>query len=255
MSILLPLYVYPSAGAWDPLYAAAKAHRDVDFTVIINPCSGPCMGSLPDQVYLDEIPKLHAHPNVRTLGYVATHYASKPIEAVLSEIETYAKWPKATNMTKMRVDGIFLDETPSAFDARHYTYLQRAGRAVQNESAFSHRFVAHNPGLVAPALLASPTVLQESYLNLTDLTVVFEERFEKFLDKDTMGPLQAHKRIRRNKLAVILHSLPNLSRHVLEFVVEQVEDTADWVFLTDLMNGDYAGFSPMFADLVRAVDG
>lgn len=120
MSILLPLYVYPYPGAWDPLYAAcafcsvefvmslmnyrATAHRNVDFTVILNPCSGPCMGSLPDQVYLDEIPKLRAYPNIRTLGYVATHYADKAIEDVLAEIDIYARWPKLTNEPKMRVD-------------------------------------------------------------------------------------------------------------------------------------------------------
>lgn len=64
------------------------------------------MGSLPDQVYLDEIPKLRSFPNIRTLGYVATHYAEKGIETVLAEVDVYAKWPKLTGNTKMRVDGI-----------------------------------------------------------------------------------------------------------------------------------------------------
>jgi hypothetical protein len=62
------------------------------------------MGSLPDQVYLDEIPKLRAYPNIRTLGYVATNYGDKAIEEVLAEIDIYARWPKLTNQTKMRVD-------------------------------------------------------------------------------------------------------------------------------------------------------
>jgi hypothetical protein len=212
------------------------------------------MGSLPDQVYLDEVPKLRAYPNIRTLGYVATHYADKPIESVLAEIDTYARWPKVTNITKMRVDGIFLDETPSTFDEDDYEYLKKAGQAVKNSTTFKDRFVAHNPGLISPSILNSKTVLSESYLNLTDITVVFEETFDKWLDKDTMAPLQAHK-IRRSKLAVILHSLPNLSREVLDFVVEQVEETADWVFLTNSTDDYYHTISPMFADLVKAVDG
>jgi hypothetical protein len=214
------------------------------------------MGSLPDQVYLDEVPKLRAYPNIRTLGYVATHYTDKPIESVLAEIDTYARWPKMTNITKMRVDGIFFDETPSTFDADDYEYLKRAGQAVRNSTAFKDRFVAHNPGLVAPSILNSKTVLSESYLNLTDITVVFEETFDKWLDKDIMTPLQEHN-IRRSKLAVILHKLPNLSKEVLDFVVEQVEETADWVFLTNNSGeGDYYhSISPMFEDLVRAVDG
>jgi hypothetical protein len=120
---------------------SAQAHPNVDFTVIVNPCSGPCIGSLPDQVYLDEIPRLRSHPNIRSLGYVATHYADKPIEEVLAEIDIYARWPKIANDTKMRVDGIFLDETPSTYDADEYEYLKTAAQAVRNGTTFKDRFV------------------------------------------------------------------------------------------------------------------
>lgn len=214
------------------------------------------MGSLPDQAYLDEIPKLRSHPNIRSLGYVATHYTEKDIETVLGEIETYADWPQTANASKVRVDGIFFDETPSAYDAEAYEYLERAGQAVRNCTTFKDRFVAHNPGAVAPTLLDSINVLQESYLNLTDLTVVFEEAFDKWIDKATLDPLQDHK-IRRSKLAVILHSLPNLTKQVLNFVVDQVEETADWLFLTDVKEVDeyYHSFSDMFAEVVVSVDG
>lgn len=251
----------------------AKAYCDVDFTVILNPCSGPCLGSLPDQVYLDEIPKLRAYPNIRTLGYVATHYSEKNIENVLAEIDIYARWPKLTNNTKMRVDGIFFDETPSTYHADDYEYLKQATRAVRNATTFRDRFVgmrtiaeplpnpltiltAHNPGLVSPAILNSKSVYQDSYLNLTDMTVVFEETFNKWIDKDMIDPLQSH-RIRRSKLAVILHSLPNLSRNFLDFVIEQVEESADWVFLTDIKehNEYYHSFSPMFMNIVQTVNG
>ncbi|KAF2874707.1 Spherulation-specific family 4 [Massariosphaeria phaeospora] len=257
MSILLPLYVYPHAGAWSPLYSAAKAHPDVDFTVVVNPCSGPCMnGSLPDKVYLDEIPKLKTFENIRTLGYVATHYGAKELNSVLAEIDTYANWPKVTNNTKLRVDGIFFDETPSGYSVVKYDYLKAASQAVRNKTRFRDHFVVHNPGLVAPALLNSPTVLQNSFLNLSDITVVFEETFAKWLDKATFDPLRTHN-IRRSKLAVILHSLPNLSKTVLDFVVQQVEETADWLFLTDVGVKDeyYHGFSAIFEDVVRSVDG
>jgi hypothetical protein len=99
-------------------------------------------------------------------------------------------------------------------------------------------------------------VYQESYLNLTDITVVFEEAFDKWLDKDTLDPLQSHK-IRRSKLAVILHSLPNLSKQVLDFMVKQVEETADWLFMTDVQEKDeyYHSFSSIFSTMVKSVDG
>jgi hypothetical protein len=99
------------------------------------------MGSLPDQVYLDEVPKLRSHPNIRSLGYVATHYAEKHIEDVLAEIDVYARWPRITNITNMRVDGIFLDETPSTYDAEEYEYLKIASQAVRNGTTFKDHFV------------------------------------------------------------------------------------------------------------------
>lgn len=255
MAVLVPLYIYPAPGAWDPLYAAAASHGSVQFTVILNPCSGPCMGSLPDQAYVDEIPKLRSYPNIRTLGYVATHYTQKNIDAVLEEIETYANWPRGANATDLRVDGIFLDETPSTYDAEAYKYLERAEQAVRKSTTFNDRYVAHNPGFISPALFDSGTVLQESYLNLTDLTVVFEETFAKWLEKDTLGALQEHKTL-RSKLAVVLHSLPSLSKQVLDSVVGRVEETADWLFLTDVKETDayYHSFSDIFADVVGAVD-
>lgn len=99
------------------------------------------MGSLPDQVYLDEIPKLTSYPNIRTLGYVATHYAEKDINTILAEVDVYAKWPKVTNNTSMKLHGIFFDETPSTYDAEDYAYLRRASQSVRNSSAFTDRFV------------------------------------------------------------------------------------------------------------------
>ena len=68
-----------------------------------------------------------------------------------------------------------------------------------------------------------------------------------------MVPLQAHK-IRRSRLAVILHSLPNLTGQVLDFVIQQVQNTADWIFLTDSADDYYHSFSAMFESLVKAVD-
>ncbi|USP76901.1 hypothetical protein yc1106_04175 [Curvularia clavata] len=254
MSILLPLYVYPSPGAWDPLYAAAKAHRDVSFTVVLNPCSGPCMGSLPDSVYMTEVPKLSQYPNIRTLGYVATHYATKPVESLLAEIDTYSSWPRLTNSTRMRVDGIFLDETPSTFNPASYTYLERANHAIKNRSTtFKNGFVAHNPGLIPPVDLTAPGYLSDSYFNLTDLTVVFEETFEKYLDKDTMTPL-AQAKVPNSKMGVILHSVPRLNQDVLSYVVAKVEEAADWVFLTSGIEGNgYHDFSDVWQGLVAAV--
>jgi hypothetical protein len=99
------------------------------------------MGSLPDKYYLDEIPKLRTFENIRPLGYVATNYASKNLSAVTAEINTYANWPLLTNNTKMKVDGIFFDETPSTYSSDKYQYLKTASQLVRNSTKFRDRFV------------------------------------------------------------------------------------------------------------------
>lgn len=120
---------------------SAKRHPDVDFTVIINPCSGACRGSLPDQHYQSEIPNLKKYPNIRTLGYVATNWTEKAIDDVLLEIQTYAEWTKHSNNTKLKVDGIFFDETPTVYSDAKYEYLKRAAQTVKNSTAFRDHFV------------------------------------------------------------------------------------------------------------------
>jgi len=89
-----------------------RAHKNprLNYTVILNPCSGPCLNSLPEQAYIDEIPKLAAYPNIRKLGYVSTNYTDRLLETVLAEIRQYSLWPSVMNDTRMNVDGIFFDE-------------------------------------------------------------------------------------------------------------------------------------------------
>lgn len=175
---------------------------------------------------------------------------------MLEEIDTYAAWPKVSNNTQLRVDGIFFDETPATYDASKYSYLSNATHAVKNGNRFRDRFVVHNPGLIPTALLTSPNFAQASYTNLSDVTVVFEETFDNFLNGTTFDALQSHH-IRRSKLAVILHSLPDLSNRVLDFLVDQVEEVADWLFMTDVRVKDeyYHSFSGIFEALVKSVDG
>jgi hypothetical protein len=40
-------------------------------------------------------------------------------------------------------------------------------------------------------------------------------------------------------------------------MIEQVEETADWLFLTDVQEKDeyYHSFSSIFADMIKSVDG
>ncbi|KAF1996313.1 hypothetical protein P154DRAFT_556379 [Amniculicola lignicola CBS 123094] len=248
MSILLPLYIYPKLGYWQPLYDAATAYPDVDFTVVVNPCSGPCMGSLPDQAYLDEIPKLGTYGNIRRLGYVATTYATKEIDKVLAEIDTYAKWPALANQTQFRVDGIFFDEAPSLYDEKKYEYMKAAGQRVRSGTGFQQKYVVHNPGTAVSSL----TTGSPSYLNLTDVTVVLESSYDDWLQRYSTIPAG----ISTSKLAVILHSVPTVDQTKLNDIVDSVEEVADWVYMTDLAVKDeyYHSWGNIFGSIVQAVN-
>lgn len=251
MSILLPLYVYPNNGAWEPLYAAAKAYPKTDFTVVVNPCSGPCRGSLPETVYQLEIPKLRTFPNIRTLGYVATNYTNRPIDEVIIDINTYASWSGTSNNTHMSVDGIFFDETPALYVAEKYEYLKNLSQKVKNEPKFKDRLVVHNPGNIS--FLEEQAKLP-SYTALADISVIFEESFDRWVHRDIFDRLQDLP-IRKNKLAVILHSVPDVSRTVMDWVVENLEASAEWIFVTSnsMTQGHYGNFSPLFDTLLKTV--
>lgn len=124
-AILVPLYVYPFEGAWQPLFDAITAHPDTQFLVVINPGNGPGPAALPDANYCREIPKLRSHSNVTVFGYVHVQWAQRQFDAVLQDVETYAAWPDQPNYPHepVQIDGIFIDETPTAADARTLEYL------------------------------------------------------------------------------------------------------------------------------------
>jgi hypothetical protein len=114
-----------------------KRHRvstypDVNFTVVINPGSGPGPNALPDANYTREIPKFSAYDNVRLLGYVATTYANRNISLVRRDIETYAAWPTKSSNPDLAVRGIFFDETPQQYDPNTLAYLQSLSSLVKN---------------------------------------------------------------------------------------------------------------------------
>jgi hypothetical protein len=162
------------------------------------------MGSLPDQVYLDEIPKLREYPNIRTLGYVATHYADKPLQDVLAEIDMYAKWPKIANNTKMRVDGIFLDETPSTYTADEYQYLKTASQAVRNGTTFKDRFVGMCEQLRRLAdyslemHVGTPKLLLTPYSAKSWSNTNHHPELQGRLPRVVPQPYRHHRRLRRN---------------------------------------------------------
>lgn len=108
------------------------AHPQLNFTVIVNPQSGPGPSRYPTDQYSLQVQQLNAYPNVRKVGYVRTGYATRNIISVLQEVSTYSGW--ASNSTALAMDGIFFDEVPSEYSPAMAEYLSSINQAVKNAS-------------------------------------------------------------------------------------------------------------------------
>ncbi|KAF2471078.1 uncharacterized protein BDR25DRAFT_30243 [Lindgomyces ingoldianus] len=157
-SVLLPLYVYPSTGAWDPLYQMASSYPRVQFTAIVNPYSGPGDSALPNENYTQAIHTLNALGNVRTIGYVATTWCTKNASSVLDEVAVYAGW--GAQDPQLAMSGIFFDETPTHYTPEYASYLQTISQAVHNNRGLKDGYVVGGSRYMAP-LTISPTVFPE----------------------------------------------------------------------------------------------
>lgn len=96
-SILLPLYLYPTKGAWNWVTTAIAAYPSLPFTIIVNPNSGPgVVNAYPESEYIAGMLNLTKYDNVKLLGYVDTQYMSKSASAVEKEVETCEYKSRAT---------------------------------------------------------------------------------------------------------------------------------------------------------------
>ncbi|KAL4918811.1 Spherulation-specific family 4 [Aspergillus aurantiobrunneus] len=240
--VFVPLYVYPAPGAWDPLVNVISAHRDVNFTVVVNPGSGPGPNPLPDGNYTREIPRLTSHDNVRVLGYVATTYARRNISLVRNDIETYAAWPTTSADPKLAVRGIFFDETPQQYDAENMAYLEDLTSIVRNTPGLGpDNFVFHNPGVVPDS----------RYLSTADSTVVFEATYDTFQERDGARLFEEIPDSNRSQLCAVIHSLPDsVEGSELRGFVKQVRRIADEIFITHLSTDYYASFGGRWDEFV-----
>ncbi|OJH42455.1 spherulation-specific family 4 protein [Cystobacter ferrugineus] len=97
---IVPLYIYPSPGAWAPLIEGKASHPTVPVLAIINPDTGPGVAIKPE--YATSISEL-ADAGITVLGYVHASYSQRDASVVREEISRYRSfYPEAR--------GIFIDE-------------------------------------------------------------------------------------------------------------------------------------------------
>lgn len=122
--LLLPLYQYPDAGTWDPVYTAIENNPNSNFQVIMNVDSGPGGDAEPDSNFVTGASRLNSYPNVETLGYVHCQYGAADQSDIIQNVTKWAAW-SAYAGGNTSVGGIFFDEIPNSEGASSdVTYMQ-----------------------------------------------------------------------------------------------------------------------------------
>ncbi|OAG20231.1 hypothetical protein CC77DRAFT_989826 [Alternaria alternata] len=233
--VLLPLYIYPQVGAWDPLYTAVAANPCVRFVVIINPNSGPGAAPWwPNEDYVREIARLNALPNVTTLGYVRVAYCRRPVQDVLEDIETYRR--RAREDDRLRVEGIFVDETVNLYSEEAKKYLD----AIDRRARTLIGVMIHNPGTAVSAELAAPG---------PEITVVVETSYEEFMTEGYQEWLSTSP-YKRARTAYIVHSVPQGEVKALTIALCE---RAEYLFVTSAFCGFYESFAGSWHDFVASL--
>jgi hypothetical protein len=158
-SVIVPLYVYPSVGAWDPIFNmyellsprsrgyllfgsdqnSANSYPQVQFTAIVNVHNGPGDGALPTSEYSHAIQTLNSFNNVRTVGYVSTTWCARDLTSVLDEVAAYSFWGEYQD--SLAIDGIFVDETPTQYSPDAVAYLQSIADAIHESDGLKEGYI------------------------------------------------------------------------------------------------------------------
>ncbi|KKY35406.1 putative cell surface spherulin 4-like protein [Diaporthe ampelina] len=169
--ILLPLYVYPSPGtAWNSIYNAIETHPSIDFSIIINPSSGPG-GSTPgyNSHWITAVSKLHTYDNVDALGYVRVGYGAKALTDITADISNWDAWNHYTE-ADITIDGIFFDETPNwqgTKGANDVSFMQQLAQ-LADHGGYSKVF---NLGQASN---------HDEYFHIADMVIIFENTAEAY---------------------------------------------------------------------------
>lgn len=227
--VLIPLYIYPLEGAWEPLFEAAQANPHVTFQVVVNPGNGPGPDALPDASYIAAIGRLCQLPNVQPLGYVHCTYGKRDRDAIERDIDTYMGW----NDEGFRVEGIFFDETP--WEPVHRDLMASHTRHVRET------WRRTSPGRVATVVYNPGVVVVRPYFDDADYVVVFEQSARHWKDYFLAQGLPQIPRELRAKAVIIVHTCDEsqLEQAVAGLTREIVNLGFGGIHLTDEVDGGY----------------
>jgi hypothetical protein len=122
---------------------------DINFTIVVNPKSGPGDGPGPDERYTSAVKRLNSYANVQTVGYVRTGYASRNLSDVVDEINIFSGWSDVSS--ELAMQGIFLDESPHQYSAESVDFMAQVGREIKSRPGLKGpKTVGQQPTLRSP---------------------------------------------------------------------------------------------------------
>ena len=194
--IILPLYIYPSPGAWSQIFASISANPAINFSIIINPDSGPGSKAYPDSNYIAAISQLNSYHNTQLLGYVHSSNGQRSLSSVEADINTYRNWASYKG-DDIHLDGIFLDEAPAEYSSTTLNYMRAVYQYVKNTTGkgggsnnFQH--VTANPGVI----------VNKRFYQYADTINVFEDFYSEY----TPTTLQTFLPAYRSQSSVMIHN-------------------------------------------------
>lgn len=240
--LIVPLYIYPtSASSWQPLYNAVETRPSLNFTVVVNPDSGPGSDLVPDEQYYSALQKLNAYDNVQTVGYVRTGYATRDVDTVIEEVKTYAGW--SSNSTSIAVSGIFFDESPHEYSADAVTYMKQISEAAKSSNGLlGDKTVIRNPGTVPDSRYADDNV---------DIIVVFEDNYDAWQNRS--ADVQAAPDDRAMK-SIMINSVPSMSEDDMKNFVNSVASLGEHLFITSNDQNFYESWASDWTGFVDATE-
>ncbi|KAH6896745.1 Spherulation-specific family 4 [Thelonectria olida] len=237
--VLIPLYIYPLEGAWEPLFTLARACPKVLFVAVVNPCNGPGVESLPDASYTAAIRTMNEIPNIMPVGYVHCTYGARPLDSIIKDVDIYRGWND-----NFRIDGVFIDETPS--DPNTASYLKSVAdhtRSTWRETLGRSAHVVYNPGVVVDRL----------FFDDADSVVVFEQSEQHWKTPAIQKSMEQLPPDLRSKAVVIVHTLSG--DHVARLTREIRGIGLGGLHFTDEVGGGYTKWPVMWTDVAQELGG
>ena len=175
--LIVPLYIPANDNEWNKIL---NYNGDKRLFVVINPNNGPGDNFSKDFAIL--INKLKQKNNVYVIGYVYSSYATRDLNAVKNDIDTWLVYYPL-------IDGIFIDETSTT----SYSYYENLYNYIK---ARENRIVILNPG----------TAVSNSYFNIADKIFVIENTFDSLTNYT-----YSYTGINGYKACAIIYNIPTPS--------------------------------------------